>query len=106
LPLAGSGKAAGEFVRVLRKVAADVTERELRLDRGSPLALKEEAEGLPYDSLQVVAEFDAITEPLGHGHPVGRLTLTFAHLDPELPGRQATDADVCHGSISRAAAST
>jgi hypothetical protein len=29
---------------------------------------------------------------------VGRLTVAFAHLDPELPGRQGADADVGHGS--------
>jgi hypothetical protein len=29
---------------------------------------------------------------------VGRLTITFTHLDPELPGRQGADADVGHCS--------
>src|SRR5829696_9144448 len=77
--LAGSAEAACEFVSVL----------------------EEEAEGLPHDSLEVVlAELEPLTEPLGHRHLVGRLTVAFAYLDPELPGRQRADADVCH-RISR-----
>ena len=60
-------------------------------------SLEEKAEGLPHDSLEVVvAELESLTEPLGHRDPVCRLTPTFAHLDSELPGRQAADIDICH----------
>src|SRR5215211_5746551 len=86
--LAGSAEAACELVWVLGEVAGDVAERELRQDRRGPLALEEKAEGLPHDLLEVVvAELEPLTEPVGHRHLVGRLTITFAHLDPELPGR-------------------
>ena len=85
--LAGSAEAACEFVSVLGEVAGDVAERELGQDRRGPLALEEKAEGLPHDSLEVVvAELEPLTEPLGHRHLVGRLTVAFAYLDPELPG--------------------
>jgi hypothetical protein len=50
----------------------------------------------------VVAELDSPAEPLGHHHLVGRLTLAFANLDPELPGCQGPDADVCHDRTFRA----
>jgi hypothetical protein len=54
--------------------------------------------GLPQDPLEVVvAVFESVTEPVGHRHLVGRLTIALAHLDAELPGRQGADAYVCHG---------
>lgn len=53
----------------------------------APLAFEEKAEGLPHDSLEVVvAELEPLTEPVGHGHLVGRLPVAFEDLDPELPG--------------------
>jgi hypothetical protein len=86
-----------EFAWVLGEEAGDVAERELPQDRCGWLALEEEIEGLPHDPLKViVAEHERLTEPLGHGHPVRRLTPTFAHLDLEFPGCQVADPDICH----------
>ena len=64
--LSSSGQAAFKFAWVLGKVAGDVTEGELPQDRRGRLPLKQEAEGLPHDSLKVVvAELEPLAEPLG-----------------------------------------
>jgi hypothetical protein len=49
-----------------------------------------------HDLLEVVVELESVTEQLGHRYLVCRLPLAFAQLDPELPGAQGADADVCH----------
>jgi hypothetical protein len=53
-----------------------------------------------HDLLEVVVELESVTEQLGHRYLVCRLRLAFAHLDPELPGAQGADADVCHLFVS------
>jgi len=68
---------------------------------------EEKAEGLPHDSLEVVvAELEPLTEPLGHRHLVGRLTITFAHLDPELRGAKGLMLMSAIVRIARASSST
>jgi hypothetical protein len=53
-----------------------------------------------HDLLEVVVELESVTEQLGHRYLVCRLPLAFAQLDPELPGAQGADADVCHLFVS------
>ena len=47
---------------------------------------EEKAEGLPHDSLEVVVRARAPHRAARAPSPGGSSTITFTHLDPELPG--------------------